>query len=132
MGRAFESYSEDPELAGQIGAADIQGIQDQGVLAQVKHWAVYNQETNRNTPQDDAIISNRTMHEIYMPQFQAAVQQGGAASAMCAYSTINGAYACENPYILSDVLKQQWGFPGFVTSDWGATHSTAPAATAGL
>jgi beta-glucosidase len=131
-GRAFESYSEDPYLAGQMGVADIGGVQSQGVLAQVKHWAVYNQETNRNTPADNAIISNRTMHEIYMPQFQAAVQQGQASSVMCSYSTINGTYACEDPYILSEVLKQQWGFPGFVTSDWGATHSTVNAANAGL
>jgi len=131
-GRAFESYSEDPYLAGQLGVADIQGIQSQGVLAQVKHWAVYNQETNRNTPSDNAIIDKRTMQEIYMPAFQAAVAQGSAASAMCAYSTINGTYACENPYILGDVLKQQFGFQGFVTSDWGATHSTVRAANAGL
>jgi beta-glucosidase len=131
-GRAFEAYGEDPYLAGQMGVADIQGVQDQGVLAQVKHWAVYNQETNRNTPADNAIVGDRTMHEIYMPQFQAAVQQGGASSVMCSYSTINGTYACENPYILNDVLKGQWGFPGFVTSDWGATHSTVNAANAGL
>ena len=131
-GRAFEAYSEDPYLSGQMGVADIQGIQDQGVLAQVKHLAVYNQETNRNTPQDNAIVSNRTMQEIYLPQFQAAVQQGHASSVMCSYSTINGTYACENPYILNDVLKKQFGFPGFVTSDWGATHSTVPAANNGL
>ncbi|HWG62714.1 MAG TPA: glycoside hydrolase family 3 C-terminal domain-containing protein [Streptosporangiaceae bacterium] len=130
-GRAFESYSEDPYLAGQLGVGYIQGVQSQGVLAQVKHWAVYNQETNRNTPSDNAIISARTMHEIYMPQFQAAVQQGGASSVMCSYSTINGTYACENPYI-NNVLKQQWGFPGFITSDWGATHSTVASANAGL
>ena len=131
-GRAFESYSEDPYLAGQMGVADIGGVQSQGVMAQVKHWDVYNQETNRNTPADNAIVSDRTMHESYMPQFQAAVQQGGASSVMCSYSTVNGTYACENPGILSDVLKGQWGFPGFVTSDWGATHSTVPSANAGL
>jgi beta-glucosidase len=131
-GRAFEAYSEDPYLSGQMGVADIQGIQNQGVLAQVKHLAVYNQETNRNTPQDNAIVSTRTMQEIYLPQFQAAVQQGHASSVMCSYSTINGTYACENPYILNDVLKKQFGFPGFVTSDWGGTHSTGPAANNGL
>jgi beta-glucosidase len=131
-GRAFEAYSEDPYLSGRIGVADIQGIQSQGVLAQVKHLAVYNQETNRNTPSDNAIVGTRTMQEIYLPQFQAAVQQGQASSVMCSYSTINGTYACENPYIQNDVLKQQWGFPGFVTSDWGGTHSTVPAANNGL
>jgi beta-glucosidase len=131
-GRAFEAFSEDPYLSGRIGVADIGGIQGQGVLAQVKHLAVYNQETNRNTPSDNAIVSTRTMQEIYLPQFQAAVQQGKASSVMCSYSTINGTYACENPYIQNTVLKQQWGFPGFVTSDWGATHSTVPSANNGL
>jgi beta-glucosidase len=130
-GRAFESYSEDPYLAGQLGVGYIGGVQNQGVLAQVKHWAVYNQETRRNTPADNAVISNRAMHEIYMPQFQAAVQQGRASSVMCSYSTINGQYACENPYI-NNVLKQQWGYPGFITSDWGATHSTVASANAGM
>jgi beta-glucosidase len=130
-GRAFETYGEDPYLAGQTAAGFITGVQSQGVLSQVKHWAVYNQETNRNTPADDALVSQRTMQEIYMPQFKAAVTQARAASVMCSYATVNGHYACENDYLLS-VLKQQWKFPGFVTSDWGATHSTVPSALAGL
>src|SRR5215831_19154910 len=130
-GRAFETYGEDPYLAGQTAAGFIGGVQGQGVLSQVKHWAVYNQETSRNTPADDAIISQRAMHEIYMPQFEAAVKQARAASVMCSYSTINGQYACENSDILG-VLKQQWHYPGFVASDWGATHSTVPSALAGL
>jgi beta-glucosidase len=131
-GRAFESLGEDPYLTGQLAAAEIQGVQSQGVMSQVKHFAVYNQETNRNTPADDAIVSDRTMQEIYLPAFQAAVKQGGAASVMCAYSTINGTYACQNPYTLTQVLRDQFGFTGFVTSDWGATHSTVPSADAGL
>jgi beta-glucosidase len=131
-GRAFESYGEDPYLAGQLGAADIQGVQSQGVLAQVKHWAVYNQETNRNTASDNAIISDRTINEIYMPQFEAAVKQGGASSVMCSYSTINGQPACQDAYTQNTVLKGEWQFPGFITSDWGATHSTVPAANNGL
>ena len=130
-GRAFESYGEDPYLAGQTAVGYIDGVQNQGVMSQVKHWAVYNQETNRNTPADDVLISQRAMHEIYMPQFYAAVTQAKAASVMCSYSTINGQYACENTDILG-VLKNQWHFPGFVTSDWGATHSTVPSALAGL
>jgi beta-glucosidase len=130
-GRAFEAYGEDPYLAGQVAASFIDGVQGQDVMSQVKHWAVYNQETNRNTPADDAAISQRAMHEIYMPQFYTAVKQGGAASVMCSYSTINGQYACENSDILG-VLKNQWHFPGFVTSDWGATHSTVASALAGL
>jgi beta-glucosidase len=131
-GRAFESLGEDPYLSGQIGAADIQGVQSTGVLAQVKHWAVYNQETNRNTATDDAIISDRTMNEIYMPQFEAAVHQGGASSVMCSYSYINGSPACQDAYTQNQVLKGEWDFPGFVTSDWGATHSTVASANNGL
>jgi len=100
-------------------------------MSMVKHFAVYNQETNRNTPQDDALVSQRTMHEIYLPQFETAVTQGGAAAVMCAYSTINGEYACQNKDTLN-VLDRQWHFPGFVASDWGATHSTVPSALAGL
>ena len=130
-GRAFESIGEDPYLNGTLGAADIQGVQSAGVMAQVKHFAVYNQETSRNTPSDNAVVSNRTMQEIYLPAFQDSVQQGAASSVMCSYSTINGTYACQNPYLLSTVLRQQFGFGGFVTSDWGATHSTA-SANAGL
>ena len=131
-GRAFESYGEDPYLAGQIGVADIDGIQSQGVLAQVKHLAAYNQETNRNTAADNAIVDPRTLNEIYLPQFQAAVQQGKAASVMCSYSTINGSPACQNDYLQNTKLKDQWNFPGFVTSDWGATHSTVDSANNGL
>ena len=131
-GRAFESMSEDPYLAGQLGAAEIRGVQSQGVMAQVKHLGVYNQETNRNTPSDNAIIDPRTLQEIYLPQFQASVQQGAASSVMCSYSTINGTYACENPTTLNGALDTQFGFPGFVTSDWGATHSTVASANAGL
>jgi beta-glucosidase len=130
-GRAFETFGEDPYLSGQTAVGVIDGVQGQGVMSQVKHWAVYNQETNRNTAADDAVISQRAMHEIYMPQFEAAVTQAKAASVMCSYSSINGQYACENNDIMN-VLKNQWHFPGFVTSDWGATHSTVPSALAGL
>jgi beta-glucosidase len=131
-GRAFESMGEDPYLVGQMSAADIRGVQSAGTMAQVKHYAVYNQETNRNTPSDNAIVSTQAEQEIYLPAFQAAVQQGAASSVMCSYSTINGTYACQNPYTLTTVLRQQFGYTGFVTSDWGATHSTAASANAGL
>ena len=130
-GRAFESYSEDPYLTGEIGAADINGIQSQGVMAQVKHWAVYNQETNRNTPADDVLIDDRTVHEIYTAAFGRIVAESRPSSAMCSYSTINGTYACENAY-LNDILKNEFGFDGFITSDWGATHSTVGSANAGM
>jgi beta-glucosidase len=131
-GRAFESIGEDPYLNGTMGAADIRGVQSTGVMAMVKHFAVYNQETNRNTPSDDAVVSTEAEQEIYLPAFQDAVQQGAASSVMCAYSYVNGTAACQNPYLLSTVLRQQDGFGGFVTSDWGATHSTAASANAGL
>ncbi|HTT69056.1 MAG TPA: glycoside hydrolase family 3 C-terminal domain-containing protein [Gemmatimonadales bacterium] len=131
-GRAFESYGEDPYLAGRIATAEIQGVQGEGVLAQVKHLAAYNQETFRNTPADDVAIGRRALHEIYLPQFEAAIRQGAASSVMCAYSTINGTWACENAYTQDTVLKGEWRFPGFVTSDWGATHSAAAAASHGL
>jgi len=130
-GRAFESYGEDPYLSGQTAVGFIDGVQAQGVMSQVKHFAVYNQETNRNTPADDAVVSQRAIREIYLPQFQAAVSQAGAASVMCSYSTINGVPACQNSDLLA-ILDDQWGFSGFVTSDWGATQSTVPSALAGL
>jgi beta-glucosidase len=131
-GRAFESIGEDPYLNGALGAADIRGVQSTGVMAQVKHFAVYNQETNRNTPSDNAVISTRAQQEIYLPAFAASTQQGAASSVMCSYSTVNGTYACQNPFLLSTVLRQQFAFSGFVTSDWGATHATAASANAGL
>ena len=132
FGRAFETYGEDPYLTGQIAAAEIQGVQGEGVLAQVKHWVAYNQETSRNTPADDVVVARRVLHEIYMPQFEAAIRQGGASSVMCSYSTINGAWACQNGYTQDSVLRRRWGFRGFITSDWGATHSTVASAKGGL
>jgi beta-glucosidase len=131
-GRAFETYSEDPYLAAQMATASIQGIQSQGVMAQAKHVAVYNQETNRNGPADNAVVDNRTLQEIYLPAFQAAVSKGASASVMCAYSTVNGVYACQNPYLLNTALYQQAGFGGFVTSDWGGAHSTVESANNGM
>ncbi|MFC9331220.1 glycoside hydrolase family 3 C-terminal domain-containing protein [Kitasatospora sp. NPDC057015] len=129
-GRAFESIGEDPYLNGQMGAADIRGVQSAGVMAQVKHLAVYNQETNRE--QENAVVSNQALQEIYLPAFQAAVQQGAASSVMCSYNKVNGAKACENPYLLNTVLRGQFGFKGFVTSDWAAIQSTTGAVNAGL
>src|ERR1700728_1859314 len=128
-GRAFEAFGEDPYLAGQMASAYVQGVQGQGVVDQVKHYAVYNNETNRNTSSDDAVVQERAMQEIYMPAFQAAVN-AGADSAMCAYSWPNGSPACQQDYLLGD-LDNQFGFQGFVTSDWSATQSTAPAIEAG-
>jgi beta-glucosidase len=131
-GREFESYTEDPYLNSAMAVADIDGVQSQGEMSQVKHYAVYNQETNRNTPADDAIVSTRALHEIYLPGFWAATQEAKASSVMCSYSTINGQYACQNQYLLNTTLDQRWGYPGFVTSDYGATHSTVQSADAGM
>jgi beta-glucosidase len=130
-GRSFEAFTEDPYLNSALAVPEIDGVQSQGEMSQVKHLAVYNQETNRNTPADDAIVSERALNEIYLPAFQASTVQAKASSVMCAYSSINGQYACQNND-LYNTLDQQWGFPGFVTSDYGATHSTVGSADAGL
>jgi beta-glucosidase len=126
-GRSFETFTEDPYLNAALAVSEIEGVQAAGELSQVKHFAVYNQETNRNTPADDAIISTRALHEIYLPAFEQAVTKAKVASVMCAYSTINGRYACQDPYLEKTTLDQRWGFPGFVTSDYGAIHATSAA-----
>lgn len=129
-GRNFESLSEDPYLTGTLATAEIKGIQSRGPIAEVKHYAVYNQETNRNKPADDDIVSRRAIHEIYLPGFHDAVTRGKAGAVMCAYSSPNGIYACQNP--LLSVLENDWGWKGFVGSDYRATHSGAASANAGL
>ena len=130
-GRSFEAYTEDPYLNSALAVADVDGVQSTGEMAQIKHFAVYNQETNRNAPADDAIVSTRAEQEIYLPAFYAGTTQAHAASVMCAYSYINGQAACQNQYLLQTTLDQNWGYPGFVTSDYGATHSTVQSADAG-
>jgi beta-glucosidase len=122
-GRSFESYTEDPYLNQSLAVSEIDGLQRTGEMDQVKHYAVYNQETYRNTAQDDVIIDNRTLQEIYLPAFQAAVQQAKAASVMCSYAVINGDFACNNKFLETNVLRDAWNFPGFVTSDYGALHN---------
>ncbi|HUZ26802.1 MAG TPA: glycoside hydrolase family 3 C-terminal domain-containing protein [Streptosporangiaceae bacterium] len=126
-GRSFESFTEDPFLNAALAVGEIGGVQSQGEMSQVKHFAVYNQETSRNTPADDVIISDRALHEIYLPAFQQSVTRAKVASVMCSYSVINGDFACQNPYLETTTLKQRWGFPGFVTSDYGAIHDTSAA-----
>ena len=130
-GRSFEAFTEDPYLNSSLAVSEIDGVQSQDEMAQVKHLAVYNQETNRNTPADDAIVSQQALNEIYLPAFQAATVDAKASSVMCAYSSINSQFACQNND-LYNTLNQQWGFPGFVTSDYGATHSTVGSANVGL
>lgn len=123
-GRSFEALSEDPFLNSSLDVAEIDGVQSQNVMSQVKHFDAYNQETFRNTSADNVIVDNRALHEIYMPSFHAAVQQANAASVMCAYSVVNGNFSCNNSVLETNVLREEWGFPGFVTSDYGALHST--------
>ena len=122
-GRSFEALSEDPALNASLDVPEIAGVQSQDVEAQVKHLAVYNQETYRNTPADNVIIDPRTEHEIYLPSFYAAVKSG-SASVMCSYAMINGDFACNNSNLETTILRDQWGYPGFVMSDYGALHST--------
>ncbi len=126
-GREFESLSEDPHLTGQLAAAEIRGIQSRGTIAQVKHFDAYNQESNRNTSQDQVIVSERALHEIYMPAFRTAIRSGRVGSLMCAYSIVNGHYSCQNPQLLTDVLHREWNFRGFVTTDWLALHNISGA-----
>jgi beta-glucosidase len=129
-GRNFEYYGEDPELAARMAVAFIRGVQGQGVLATIKHFAANNQETDRMTI--TAEVDARTLHEIYLPAFEAAVKRAPAWAVMCAYNRLGGLYACENPDLLDRALRRDWGFRGLVMSDWGATHSTGPAIRAGL
>ncbi|HEX7508533.1 MAG TPA: glycoside hydrolase family 3 C-terminal domain-containing protein [Polyangia bacterium] len=129
-GRNFEYFGEDPELAARTTVAYIRGVQSQGVVATVKHFAANNQETDRMTV--SAEVGARALHEIYLPAFEAAVKEAGVGAVMCAYNRIGGIYACEHPDLLSHTLRGEWGFRGLVMSDWGATHSVAPAIRAGL
>ncbi|OLB75405.1 MAG: glycosyl hydrolase, partial [Actinobacteria bacterium 13_2_20CM_2_71_6] len=129
-GRNFEYFGEDPYLAGQLSVSEVQAVQAQGVLAEAKHYAANNQENQRKTINE--IIDERTLREIYLPAFEATVKQGDVAALMCAYPKVNGKFGCENPFLLNQVLRTEWGFQGFVQSDYTATHSTVPAALAGL
>ena len=123
-GRSFEALSEDPFLNSALDVPEIDGIQSQDVEDQVKHFDAYNQETFRNSPADNVIVSDRALHEIYMPSFYTAVTRANAASVMCAYSWVNGSDSCNNAFLNNSVLRDQWDFPGFVMSDYGALHST--------
>ena len=128
-GRNFESYGEDPYLAARFGEAYVKALQARGVLASTKHYALNNQETERMSI--NVIASERAMQEIYLPAFHAAVD-AGTLTIMAAYNRINGSHAAQNDYLLNQVLKKDWGFKGFVVSDWGATHSTVESANNGL
>ncbi|MET3985589.1 glycoside hydrolase family 3 C-terminal domain-containing protein [Streptomyces sp. PvR034] len=128
-GRNFETYSEDPRLTADLVAEVVRGIQDEGLIATVKHFALNNQEKGRDTI--DAVATEQTLHETELRGFEAAVA-AGAGSVMGAYNKVNGTYACENKPLLNELLRGRWGFDGWVMSDWQATHSTVAAVTAGL
>jgi beta-glucosidase len=129
-GRTFEAFGEDPYLVGRLSVNVIQGIQSQGEIANVKHYAANNQEENRFSVNE--IISERALREIYLPAFEASIKEGHSASLMSAYPRVNGEFCCENDELQNQILKKEWGFQGFITSDFGAVHSTIPSAMAGL
>jgi beta-glucosidase len=129
-GRNFEYHGEDPLLAGKITGQELRAIQDQGVVADIKHYAVNDQESGRFTVSSN--LDKRSMREIDLLAFEIAIKDSGVGTVMCAYNRINDVYSCENDYLLNEVLKKDWGFKGWVMSDWGATHSTVQAANAGL
>lgn len=129
-GRVFEAFGEDPYLAGRMSISEIVGIQSQHVIANVKHFAANNQEEGRHNMNET--IGERALREIYLPAFEASVKEGHPASVMCAYPAVNGAFSCESDFLLRQVLRQEWGFRGFVTPDYLAVHNMVPAVLAGL
>jgi beta-glucosidase len=129
-GRTFESYSEDPLLTARLAVAYVQGVQGEGVACCIKHFACNDQEYERMTI--SAEVDQRTLHEIHLVAFAAAVQEAGVWAVMTAYNRVNGVYCGEQPQLIGEVLRQRWGFDGVVMSDWFGTHSTVPAALAGL
>jgi beta-glucosidase len=149
-GRTFEAFGEDPFLIARLTVAWIQGAQGQGVIADVKHFAANNQEGVDPTGQlarpgsplgvgvqgsrmaENSIVDDRTLREIYLPQFEAAVKEGHVGSVMCSYNKLNGQYACENERLLQQILRREWGFDGFVLADYGAAHNTSASLDNGL
>ena len=129
-GRNFEYYSEDPYLAGKRGASYIKGLQGKGVAACVKHVACNNQETRRLS--GSSWVDERTLREIYLPAFEMAVKEGGVRSVMNAYNAINGTFCAENKRLLTDILREEWGYQGFVVTDWGAVKDRVTGLEAGV
>src|SRR3984893_7496865 len=129
-GRTFEYLGEDPILAGKMVGAVMKGLQAQHVIGDIKHYALNDQESGRNAV--NVNIDKRSMRESDLLAFEIGLRDSNAAAVMCSYNRVNGDYACENKYLLTDVLKKDWNFKGFVLSDWGATHSAVKASAAGL
>lgn len=129
-GRNFEYYSEDPHLSGVLGAAHVTGLQESGVGASVKHFAANNQEHERMRISAD--VDERTLREIYLPAFERVVTEAKPATVMCSYNKINGIYASHNTWLLTEVLRQEWGFAGAVVSDWGAVSDRVSGVFAGM
>jgi len=129
-GRIFEYKGEDPILAGKLVGAEMKALQEQGIVGDLKHYALNDQESGRSYVNVKA--DKRAIRESDLLAFEIGVKESGTGAVMCSYNLLNGDYACENSYLLTDVLKKDFGFQGFVLSDWGGTHSTAKAALAGL
>jgi beta-glucosidase len=129
-GRNFESFSEDPYLAGKLAAQNVLGVQSTGVSATIKHFAANEQETQRLSV--DEIISERALREIYLKPFEIAVKEAKPGAVMTAYNKVNGHHADSQPFFLQQVLRGEWGWDGLIMSDWGGTNSTAAALNAGL
>ncbi len=129
-GRNFEYHGEDPLLAGEMAGAELKAIQAQDVIADIKHYAVNDQESGRTGVSSN--LDKRSMREGDLLAFEIAIKRSNVGTVMCSYNRVNDVYACENRYLLTDILKRDWGFKGWVMSDWGATHSTVAAALAGL
>ena len=129
-GRNFEYFSEDPYLAGKMCTAHIEGVQSKNIGTSIKHFALNSQEHRRMSSSSDA--DERTIREIYFPAFEMAVKKAQPWTVMCSYNRINGVYASENPWLLTDVLRREWGFEGYVVSDWGAVSDRVAGVAAGL
>ncbi len=129
-GRNFETYSEDPFLAGRMAVGYVKGVQSQGVGTSLKHFACNNQEFERF--RGNSVVDERTLREIYLAAFEMVVKEAAPWTVMHSYNRLNGTYTCENARLLTEILRQEWGFEGVVVSDWGATHSTVGSINAGL